>query len=330
MDSYLDLVRSDATLGFTDLGLSLPRSRGQYLTGSWYLHGGAFLEGELSLPHRVVVRAGSRASWAVAHAPGDSESGSAPVDRSFRAPNLDDLTSRQQTGPGFQFENPLLAPEKATSLEAGLKLRTSLLSLQLWAFHTWLEDAMGRQPREARDCPPETPQCQASWSRFQLVNAREVSVLHGLEASARVRLVPGLVLSANASWAWGEGPHLGDPPSDPSISFERRVPLSRVPPLNGNVELLWTHPSGLGAGGALRWASAQTRLAVADRSDARIPLGGTPGFAVVDARVSYRWREALLLALVAENLLDTPYRYHGSSVNGPGRGVILSLEGGLP
>ncbi|HYO52557.1 hypothetical protein [Archangium sp.] len=31
-------------------------------------------------------------------------------------------------------------------------------------------------------------------------------MLRGLKASARVRLVPGLVLSANVSWAWGEGP----------------------------------------------------------------------------------------------------------------------------
>lgn len=357
VDSYLDLVRSQATLGFTDIDLALPRSRGQYLHGSWYLHGGAFLEGELSLPHRVTVRAGSRASWVFARAPGDSESGSAPVDRSwwpvvghagvewaatervtllanvdrsFRAPNLDDLTSRQQTGPGFQFENPLLAPEQTTSLEAGLRLSTAPVSLQFWAFHTWLEAAMGRKPREARDCPLETPQCQSSWSRFQLVNAREVSILRGVEASARVRPVPGLVASATLSWAWGEGPNLGDPPSNPAIPFEPRVPLSRVPPLNGTAELTWTHPMGLSAGAALRWAAAQTRLAVADRSDARILLGGTPGFAVVDARLSYRQSEVLLVALVLENLLDTPYRYHGSSVNGPGRGLTLSIEGALP
>ncbi len=357
LDSYLDLLRSEATIGFSDLGLSLPRSRGQYLDGSWYLHGGAFLEGELPLPRGVVVRAGSRLSWVAAHAPGDPESGSAPVerawfplvghagaewtpvrsltllvsvDRSFRAPNLDDMTSRQQTGPGFQFENPLLAPETATTLEAGMRVRTAPVSLQLWAFTSLLEDAVGKRPREARDCPPETPQCQASWSRFQLVNARELSVLRGLEASARLRPLPGLVSTATVAWTWGEGPNLGEPPSDPSLPFERRVPLSRVPPLNGTVELVWSHPLGLSAGGALRWASAQTRLAVADRSDARIPLGGTPGFAVVDARLSYRRGNPLMVALVAENLLDSPYRYHGSSVNGPGRSLTLSVEGALP
>ncbi|ATB44326.1 hypothetical protein CYFUS_009813 [Cystobacter fuscus] len=356
VETYVDLLHSASTTSFTDVGLSVRRSRGQYLDGSWYLYGGAFLDAELSLPQRFVARAGARASWITAHAPGDAESGSAPVnrswwpvvghagvewtplggltllanvDRSFRAPNLDDLTSRQQTGPGFQFENPHLQPERATTLEIGTRVRTSLVTFQFWAFSMLLEDAVGKRPRDSGDCPVNTPQCVSSWSRLQLVNARELSELRGVEASARLRLIPGLVANLTGAWTWGEGPNLGDPPSDPSIPFEYRVPLSRVPPLNGTLELSWTHPLGLGAGGALRWAAAQTRLAVADRSDARIPLGGTPGFAVLDARLSYRLDRVLTAGLVLENLLDTPYRYHGSSVNGPGRGISVSLEGAL-
>jgi outer membrane receptor protein involved in Fe transport len=63
----------------------------------------------------------------------------------------------------------------------------------------------------------------------------------------------------------------------------------------------------------------QDRLALSDQSDQRIPLGGTPGFAVVDLRAGYRWQPHFLVAGVLENLADAPYRYHGSSVNGPGR-----------
>ena len=59
-----------------------------------------------------------------------------------------------------------------------------------------------------------------------------------------------------------------------------------------------------------------------------LPPGGTPGFAVLDLRVGYRIEEKLLLSLVMENVLDTPYRYHGSSVNGPGRGMVLLLDVG--
>jgi hypothetical protein len=35
------------------------------------------------------------------------------------------------------------------------------------------------------------------------------------------------------------------------------------------------------------------------------------------------------VALVVENLADAAYRTHGSSINGPGRGVLLQLEAGL-
>ena len=52
----------------------------------------------------------------------------ANFDQGFRAPNLDDLTSRQQTGPGFQFENADLDPERSISLEGGLQVK-----------HPWIE-----------------------------------------------------------------------------------------------------------------------------------------------------------------------------------------------
>ncbi len=79
----------------------------------------------------------------------------------------------------------------------------------------------------------------------------------------------------------------------------------------------------------MRWATIQRRLALSDVADARIPQGGTPGYTVFDARVGYRNRPDLLVSFVFENLMDTAYRYHGSSVNGPGRGFLINVESGL-
>jgi iron complex outermembrane receptor protein/hemoglobin/transferrin/lactoferrin receptor protein len=231
-------------------------------------------------------------------------------DRSFRAPNLDDLSSRQQTGPGFQFENAALRPESALGFEAGAAVRTSWLALEAWAFQTWLFDAVVRAPRDVAQCPQVSPQCAASWQRFQLVNASGASELRGVEASTRLRLPFGFAARAAVSWAWGQG-------SD-------GVPLSRVPPANGHVELSWRHAVGFTGAAVLRWAAAQDRLAVADLSDARIPAGGTPGYAVVDVRASLRL-PPLVLSLVLENLTDTPWRAHGSAVNGPARGLHFLL-----
>ena len=50
--------------------------------------------------------------------------------------------------------------------------------------------------------------------------------------------------------------------------------------------------------------------------------------AVVDLRAGYRWQPHVLVAAVLENLANAPYRYHGSSINGPGRSLNLLLEFG--
>jgi len=83
---------------------------------------------------------------------------------------------------------------------------------------------------------------------------------------------------------------------------------------------------GFWFGAGLRWATAQKRLSLGDRSDARIPLGGTPGFAVLDLRAGLRVNDRLRATVVVENVGDAAYRYHGSSVNGPGRGLVVGLD----
>ncbi len=352
LDTYHDRVSSAAWVRFTDVGITERRDRGQYLDGSRYTYGGLFLEETTALFDRLFLRAGARVSWIAARAPADPASGSSPVDRewfpvvgnagvegrvtdwwhllfnfdrSFRAPNLDDLTSRQQTGPGFQFENPALAPETATTTEIGTRL-LGPISVEIFAFRTLLGGAVVKRPREASDCPPDTPACESSWTRFQLQNADDVSEIRGLEGNVGAAIPGGVEARFNLAWTWGEGPNMADPPGDPSLTYQERVPLSRIPPIHGSAEVLWRHGSGFWTGGAVRFAALQDRLALSDVADERIPAGGTPGFAVLDLRLGYRVEDLLLVSLAFENVFDAAYRYHGSSVNGPGRGVALVLD----
>lgn len=339
-DLYHDRVGSDAWLTFTDVRQVVTQSRGQYLSGSRYTAGGAWLEAQLPAAPGLVARAGGRASAIRVTAPADPESGSARVDRtfapvagsaglewqahpalallagadlSFRAPNLDDLTSRQQTGPGFQFENPRLGPERALSVEAGLRGGGESIRVEAWVFHASMWDAITRSPRDPAACPPATPQCQASWSRLQLENLDGAASLFGAEGS--LLLTPIRTLRARLTVAWARG------------EDARGEPLSRVPPANGSAELRWSDERlGLSAGAGVRWALLQDRLAPSDRSDARIPTGGTPGYVVVEARLGYQLRERLQAQLVLENLGDAAYRHHGSSTNGAGRGMVLQVE----
>lgn len=349
-DGYLDRVRSDASIRFTDVGIVVPQSRGQYVDHSVFGQLGAWLELEASVEAWLAVRGGVRAQYASARAAADPSSGTrrvdrdvgglvgrvgaelrvapelsilANVDQGFRAPNLDDLTSRQQAGPGFQIENADLREERSVTYEVGARARPhAWIALEAWAFAIQLDGAITRVPREASECPPLTPQCNASWSRYQLVNAVAESWVLGGELAATLDVTEiGLVLRATGAAAWGEGP---------SPTGEGRVPLSRVPPVNGILDAAWRHDeTGISVGAMLRWALDQTRLAPSDLGDARIPLGGTPGYATLDVRAGWELAQWVRASVVFENVFDQPYRVHGSSINGPGRGVLVRLDVGL-
>ncbi len=349
-DLYADSVSSKAWQVFTNLDIVRQRSRGQYIEGSSYLWGGAFADIRNVVFDQIVATVGARVSHVNAASPGDVGSGSAEFERSwtpvvghaslewwatpwlslianadqgFRAPNLDDLTSRQQTGPGYQFENSSLDAESSLTTEVGAVVRTSALQLDVWGFRTTLEDAIARQPSNTAECPPLTPACNSSWSRFRLVNLPGTAEIWGAEGGAVGFLPYKVTARATVAYAWGEGP------SPESGREEERVALSRIPPLNGTMELTWRFAKGAHLGLALRWSTSQDRLALQDISDERIPRGGTPGFAVLDLRAGYRVSERAAISAVFENLGDAAYRYHGSSINGPGRSVSWQVEVGF-
>jgi outer membrane receptor protein involved in Fe transport len=352
-DYYRDRVTSTAQTELLNLGRTFESSRGQYLSGSSYAWGGVWAEPEVVLWKKLVLRAGGRLSHISAQAPRDEESGTlgvqstwtpvvgnlgaelwltefvtlhANADQGFRAPNLDDLTSRQRTGPGFQIENAALQPERGVTLESGVTMRHPGFELGLWGFRSTLRDAMIRTTRDIDACPPNTPECRTTWARLQLVNLPGEATILGTEGNVRINLSDAFTLTSSISYAYGEGPT----PLVQAENAERveldRVPLSRIPPLNGTSELMWRHARGIYLGGSLRWAATQDRLAISDISDERIPLGGTPGFAVVDARAGWRVDANKGVHAVVENLLDSPYRYHGSSTNGAGRSLTLQAE----
>jgi outer membrane receptor protein involved in Fe transport len=355
-DAYRDGVGSEASQSFTDLEMTFPLSRGQYVDGSLFASLGAFFEVEASPFEWLTVRSGARAAFIGARADGDEASGTAPTDRDFgalvgrggveiapveplsifvnvdqgfRAPNLDDLTSRQQTGPGFQIENPDLRPEKTLTFELGTRLELEWITFEAWAFATILEHGIVRAVRDTDDCPPETPQCQASRNPLVLVNAERDSHVLGAEGGATIFLPHDVTLRTTLSYAWGEGPNTGSREGDPTFGQEL-VPLSRMPPFNGTFEARWRHfETGLFAAAAMRWAAAQTRLAPSDLVDARIPRGGTREYAVFDLRAGWRFDRFFRLSVVFENVFDAAWRAHGSSVNGPGRGITAELMAGF-
>ena len=193
-----------------------------------------------------------------------------------------------------------------------------------------IQNAILKVPRNPDDCPVNATACSTAWSIFGLQNAPGLSEIRGVEGAIRLQLVPGLSARSTLTYTWGEGPRLGTVPREPMVVLTGdRIPLSRIPPLNGTVEVVWMHRLGLGLNASLRWAAMQDRLALADYKDADIPKYGTPGYAVVDVGTSFHRIDQTTLVFRVENLLDTPYRRHGSSLNGAGRNFMLLLQGTL-
>ena len=347
LDASAERVASTKWTTLSDSGITRLDPRGQYLDGSRYHQGGAWLAPRLDLGDDWTLRAGARWAFAMARAPGDEESDTAAVDRGwsaavasagvrwaategvtfrlnvdqgFRPPNLDDLTARQLTGQGRQLENPDLTPERATSVELGVALTGRGWFAQGWAFQTWLTDGMERR---STDCPDNDRECDGTRRAkpFRLTNLPGTAILRGLEADAGCRPARGVEARGFAAWAWGEGPS----PVQGEEDLTR--PLSRVPPMRAGGELTWREAgTGTYIGGAVFWSADQDRLSFGDTQDSRIPFGGTPGFTVAELRLGLRWNERVTLRAVLENILNDPWRVHGSGVLGAGSGATITLE----
>lgn len=339
-DGSREGVESAAAIELVRIGVKRDKPRGQYVDGSTFAQGGIYLAPRLEIGDWLTLRTGARYAAAQAVVAEDADSDTRGVDQTwstlvanagvritpfegltllgnieqgFRAPNLDDLSARQPTGRGFQLENAGLTSEKAITYEAGVRVDVWRLVLEGWGFVSRIDDLLERRLTE---CPPSERECVSARVAVQLINLPGIAEIVGTEAS--VRLLPIKGFAARAALAWTEGRSDSPIPERPG-----RVPISRIPPLNGTVEAQLRSLDGWFVAGAIRWAAEQRDLSVGDEADARIPFGGTPSYLVADARFGILRRDFTFVTIL-ENLTDAPYRVHGSAINGPGRGVTLA------
>jgi hemoglobin/transferrin/lactoferrin receptor protein len=232
----------------------------------------------------------------------------------FRAPNLSDLT-RFDTARSGELETAAfdLQPEKFVTLEWGAKTAQESWEAEAAYYHTFIDDLIVRTPTGA------------VIGGANEVTKRNASTgwIHGVEASGRLRLGSGVSLFGHASWQEGEADAF---PTSAAASV--RAPLSRLNPVSGLAGMRWDSPTKaffaevFGQG-----AAKQDRLSPDDARDTqRIPPGGTPGWATLNFRVGYAWREQLFLTAALENALNEDYRLHGSGYNQPGRNFKVGTE----
>jgi iron complex outermembrane receptor protein/hemoglobin/transferrin/lactoferrin receptor protein len=226
----------------------------------------------------------------------------ASVQSAFRAPNVDDLGTLGIVDFRYELPNAGLSPEKALGYELGWKVRTDRFSASVAAYYNGLSNIIGRG-RAGNDSVQGYP--------VYLKENVAKAFIRGLEAEAEVQLARHLSAYGGLTYTYGQ-------------NRTAREPFRRIPPLNGRAGLSYGHGRPGWVRAETLFAGRQDRLAGGDIDDNRIGPGGTPGWWIVSVNggYAYRW---LGVSAELHNLLDRPYKTHGSGVYGPGRSIWLTV-----
>lgn len=226
--------------------------------------------------------------------------------QSFRAPNIDDVSTLGRFDSGIEVPSAGLAPERGLTSEVGLRARTRSTTASIVAFRTNLNDLIDRV-RATYDGAP-TFDGQAV---FQKANVGRARVM-GWESEVTWQPRPDVAVTGHATATTGQ-------------ALTRNEPMRRIPPLHGGLSLRWTPRSSTWAGIATRWAGRQDRLSSGDLADHRISRTGTPSWFTVDAFGALPLGDRARLVGGVRNAFDALYRVHGSGIDAPGRTLWVAV-----
>lgn len=233
----------------------------------------------------------------------------------FRAPNLSDLT-RFDSARSNEVETPSpgLGPERFLAFELGARHESENLSMQMAAFYTMIFDGITRTP---------TGVVIGGENEVTKTNVGDGEV-YGVEFAASWQLADDWRLDGTASWA--EGSQDTFPTSAPVIE---REPMSRMQPLYARAAVNWQPGAldGFNANFSVVVAGRQDRLSTRDLSDTqRIPADGTPGYTLINLRMSYDLDPSKTLFLHFDNIGDKNYRLHGSGQQEVGFNAVMGFD----
>lgn len=229
------------------------------------------------------------------------------LSQAFRAPNVDDLSTLGAFDFGIEVPSTGLVPERALTLEAGVKLRRGAAAGALTGYRINLSDLIDRV-RAAFE-GSEFLESQRVYRRTNVGKA----YVFGVEVEGEWEAMPGLTIRGHATYTYGQ-------------QAGTDQPMRRIPPLNGLVGVRVTPRRRAWVEGSARFATKQGRLAPGDRDDHRIPPGGTPGWITFAASAGLPLWSRVGLVGGVQNIFDEAYRVHGSGIDGSGRAAWVGTH----
>jgi outer membrane receptor protein involved in Fe transport len=245
------------------------------------------------------------------------------ISTGFRAPNIADLAeigirrSDQFQSPGID-----LVPEKSMSMDMGIHLRSGIISFESHFFWLHYFDKIeriftGAIVNRNGEFIREGDTAHSTDEFVEVVSANAGSMnLVGVEFGSA--LVFGDDIKAGATFTYNRGEM-----TNPDGS---REPVDRIPPANGMAYLSFGSIPKLTLRPQIRYNFSHRRMSPLEYGDNRISKYGTTGFVNVQFISVYEGINALQLKLFADNLLDSSYREHASSLDGLSRNVTVSVS----
>lgn len=221
----------------------------------------------------------------------------AGISQGFRAPNMEDFFGRVDFT--SEIPNTDLKPEESVNYETGFKFLNASIFADLHYFYADYEnlidridtvDSLGNTVKQRRN-----------------VNT---AVIQGVEGGVNYQIDPNWMVGATVAWTEGRD--------------DKDRPLRRIPPLNGTLQVRYTQNPRFWVELDTLLAKTQDELSSGDKTDLRIPQGGTPGYAVFSLKSGFKRTKDETLSLTFENIFDQQYKSHGSGIYAPGRSVVAN------
>ncbi len=334
LEAYGDRVTSNRQIANDTTGTASDPAGPRYVDGSTEHQYGAFIQDEITWAPQFTTFLGLRYSLVDLDIPQSNERpNSSGFSRSFqaltgslgavyrlnpevslvfnlgqgfRAPNVNDLGeagSRRATD--IAIPNSDLSPEKVFSVDGGIKWSGANFSGEFIGFWSRYTDRITSEPVGT--------QVNSDGTTSEILQTKNEAseIVWGLEFGGRYRINPNWSVFATANFVYGEFPLAGE---------------TSIPPFNGLLGVRYEPLPDVYIEPYVLYANAQERLSENDRADPRINPNGTPGYILANLRLGFPLNPTTLVRLNVDNLFNTSYREHSSSLDGAGFGVTLGIE----
>ncbi len=231
----------------------------------------------------------------------------------FRSPNMQEAGMLGNTGDDYHIPNNGLSPEIADTFELLARYQGYGFRASLSGYYTLLRDIIKRE--------------NTTYNGLEEIDSLPVrhnvngdqGELIGVEGEASYDIGWGVSVNGHFTYTYGREKVDG--------GYE---PLSKIPPLFGQFTLRYDMENvkdyKFFAETYLRGAAKQDRLSPKDKTDNRIPEGGTPAWWTLNVRTGLVANDFIRLGLAFENLFDAKYKYHASGVWAPGFNMLANVE----